>query len=476
MTDHLIRLEPDRRVVLRGMGAVSVALLSGTLLGGCESLLRQIANRPMRRRLRAGSPEVDADIATYRQAVSLMKGLPAGNPRSWAAQAAIHGTVAGGFNLCQHGTDHFFSWHRAYLVFFEQICRKLTGNDRFALPYWNWNQDPGIHTAFLTAGDPLFHPRTRTSMAGVSAVSTAALDPVLADGNFFTFSAGIEATPHNTVHVRVGQDMVTGGSPLDPIFWCHHCMVDYCWAKWNIELQNDNTNVPAWTGTSWNHFVDGEGNPVSITAGLTTILPLLSYQYESSAIGSSPAAASAAAAQDFDRLKARVEQGASVTLDVKRRYVLAAGADLPVNRPYSTPRRVAAAEMRSLITDQLAAEQFILRVSYVDYPKVNDFFIRVFVNLPGATAETPITDAHYAGSFAIFGVAAEGRPPHHAPSYLVNITRTVRELVSRGALSLDGELSIQLVAVPAHERLSSPETVLKLQGLELLVTPLLLRK
>ena len=65
----------------------------------------------------------------------------------------------------------------------------------------------------------------------------------------------------------------------------HHCMVDYCWAKWNIELGNDNTNDAGWAGTSWNHFVDQNGDPVNVTAGLTTIMPLLSYQYESSAVG-----------------------------------------------------------------------------------------------------------------------------------------------------------------------------------------------
>src|SRR3546814_18250525 len=79
--------------------------------------------------------------------------------------------------------------------------------------------------------------------------------------------------------------MGTSGSPQDPIFWAHHCMVDYCWAKWNIELHNDNPNDPAWINTMWNHFVDGRGNPVSITAGVTPLLPLLSYRYESRTVG-----------------------------------------------------------------------------------------------------------------------------------------------------------------------------------------------
>ena len=133
----------NRRVFLKGLGYVSAGVITG-LLGGCESLVRSIQNRPTRRRLRTGSADVDADIATYENAVQLMKGLNASNPRSWAAQAALHGTESpSSFNFCQHGTNHFFSWHRAYLLYFERICQELTGNSNFGLPYWNWNQNGG---------------------------------------------------------------------------------------------------------------------------------------------------------------------------------------------------------------------------------------------------------------------------------------------------------------------------------------------
>ena len=127
-----------RRVFIKGVGYLSMGLIFSAMFGGCESLIKQIKNRPIRRRLRSGSPEVDTAIAIYKDAVNQMKALPAGNPRSWAAQAAIHGTVPpGGFNFCQHGTNHFFSWHRAYLFYFEQICQELTGEKKFGLPYWN---------------------------------------------------------------------------------------------------------------------------------------------------------------------------------------------------------------------------------------------------------------------------------------------------------------------------------------------------
>src|SRR5262249_27757446 len=151
---------------------------------------------------------------------------------------------------------------------------------------------------------PLFLARHRNSMSGEpsGAVSTMQLDTIFTDTNFFTFSHQIEGTPHNTVHGYIGGTMGSGGSALDPIFWAHHCMVDYCWNKWNIELGNNNTNDSTWVNTINSHFVDQDGNPADASAGATTLMPLLSYQYESSAIGSSPATRAITVKRDFQKL------------------------------------------------------------------------------------------------------------------------------------------------------------------------------
>src|SRR6185369_17402443 len=53
----------SRRLFIKGLGFVSVSLLVGTM-GGCDKLADAIKNRPVRRRLRTGSAEVDADINT----------------------------------------------------------------------------------------------------------------------------------------------------------------------------------------------------------------------------------------------------------------------------------------------------------------------------------------------------------------------------------------------------------------------------
>jgi tyrosinase len=476
MGSQYIELNPrlDRRYFIKGLGAVGTGLIMATL-GGCESLFEQIKNRPVRRRLRTGSAEVDNAIAIYKDAVTQMKALPAGNPRSWAAQAGIHGTVAGGFNFCQHGTDHFFSWHRAYLFYLEKICQELTGERSFGLPYWNWNQDPAMHPEFTAGGSPLNHPRINTTVAGDIAFSDATLNTIFADTNFYTFSSQIEGTPHDMTHIIVGADMVTGGSAGDPVFWAHHCMIDYCWAKWNIELENDNTNDPGWLETSWNHFFDGDGDPAEVTAGVTILMPLLSYRYESSPIGGLSMAA-AATAGELRAVEERLRRGADVRLDIKKTVRVADRAETSLARPFSKATDVTPGDFAALTESDLASERIFARVKYATLPPSNDFFVRVFINLPSANAATSTDDPHYAGSFAFFGTSAHDHG-QHAPKkeFLVYVTDTLQRLRAMNELR-DGEpISIQLVAVPIAGQLQNPDASLTLEAVDLIVTPIHVR-
>jgi len=463
---------PQRRGFLKGLGGAALGLVVASSLGGCESLLEAIRNRPVRRRLSPTNAPVQVDVQTYRAAVTAMQALPAADPRSWAAQAAIHGTVAGGFNLCQHHTAHFLSWHRAFLFYFEEICRNLTGVKSFALPYWNWNQDPQLHPAFLDPMSPLFHPRNSTSMAGFAPVSAPTLDPILDDANFLTFSSTLES-PHDNVHVRVGQDMASGGSAIDPVFWMHHCMIDYCWNKWNIELGNDNTNDPTWNGTTWNYFVQGDGNPTNVTAGITTLMPLLAYRYESSAVGTHPAQLLALSASEFAQLRRRIEAGAPVKLEVRQRFLLAEAASQPIGKPFTPPPGPRASAVTGMLTQLDPSTNAFLSVEYARFPEAADFFVRVFVNLPGADASTPTDDPHYAGSLAFFGTPGGQHEQMHGATHLVNVTPVLRALMQRGEMSDLSAIQVQLVAVPANGQFRRPDLVLQLSRIELLVTPVI---
>jgi tyrosinase len=480
----LLSNDLSRRVFIQGLGFVSAGLLLG-IMGGCEQLAEAIKNRPVRRRLRTGSPEVDADIATYTQAVTAMKNLDnGGSPpqTSWLNQAAIHGVPAH-FNFCQHGTDHFFDWHRAYLLFFERICQKLTNNPKFGLPYWNWNQDPAIHSAFLDPNSVLFSSRTRTTMAGFGAVSTAELDPIFQDTNFFTFSSQIEGTPHNNVHSDIGGVFGGFASARDPIFFMHHCMVDYCWAKWNIEMGNDNTNDSTWISHPNEHFFDTDGNPTSMNAGITILLPLISYRYESSAIGSNPASAAVETLAAYRKVETRLKAGQNIRFDIKQRISIAEKTQVSIAKPFSKETRVSTADFAAIVNSETNKDRIFATIDFAKAPPETDFFVRVFLNLPSASSSTPTSDPHYAGSFAFFGAetpemtaeaTSEGHQ-HQQPKFLVNLTNALQKLRRQQELKEDTPISVQLVAVPFGDKLEKEDTQLELEKIEIVVSPVIVK-
>ncbi|MEO6798455.1 MAG: tyrosinase family protein [Rhodanobacter sp.] len=468
----------SRRVFVKGLGFVSLSLISSAMLGGCEQLIKDIQNRPVRRYLRTGSPEVQHTLDIYQDAVIKMKALPNSDPRSWNAQAALHGTVAGGFNLCQHGTPHFFSWHRAYLLYFERICQTLTGEKSFGLPYWNWNQQPAMHPAFTAAGSALNHPRNSTTLGSNAAFGDPSMTTILSDTNFFTFSSQLEGTPHNTAHVIVGKDMGTGGSPQDPIFWAHHCMVDYCWAKWNIELHNDNPNDPTWFNTKWDYFVDGSGNPVSVIAGITPLMPLLSYRYESSTVGNyaTPLDMLKLSAQQVKMIEARIRKGAEVRFDVKRRIPIASNVPLRLDRSISRQTRLTTADFASLLESDERQDRVFVNVDYAQLPETNDFFVRVFINLPDANAHTSTSDIHYAGSYAFFGThSASIESHHHKTDFIVDATETLKRLHRSGLIRTEEPVAVQLVAVPVAGTFQRPGMQLMLKNVDFIVAPVHVR-
>jgi len=490
----------DRRVFIRGVGTVSLGFVAALGLGGCQTLIDQIANRPIRRRLRTGSAVVDNDIAIYTDGVAQMKALPAADPRSWTAQSGIHGTVVPNvFNFCQHGTDHFFSWHRAYLYYFERIIRELTGEPDWGLPYWNWNQNPAMHSAFTTAGSTLDHPRNLTDLTGFSQFEDAALDPIMADPNFFTFGSQLEGTPHNMAHSFIGQDMVSGGSSIDPIFWMHHNMIDYCWWKWNIELGNSSPSDPAWQNTTWTHFFDENGAPAEMSAISTAIMPLLSFQFEESPIASfanfdpgfdflgdnrgerlarlgvlgfQASELPGAVPPELKVLEERIRKGANIRELVLQRLEVSRGAELVLARPLSIPTNIRASRLSEKLLASKRGERTFLRVKHAHMPDTSDFYIRVFLNFPRANASTSEKDPHYAGSYAFFGTRAnhpEGHKGSHSKTeFLVNISDAIEALSRKGLLGSNERISVQLVAVPApRQKFSRPRSRLKIDNVDI---------
>ncbi len=277
----------SRREFLRLAGAVSALSLAG-LACDISSVVSVINNRPVRKDITSAAAATD--IATYAHAIDLMKALPNTDPRNWTRQMQVH------LNLCRHASWLVLPWHRAYLFYFEQICRQLTGVTDFALPYWNWTANPQIPAVFWSTLN--YQPRgaTASSVASASVVGPSAINSILGQPNFLLFAGPatvlndpsqfgpgyglLEGGPHNYIHGFVGGTMGSFMSPLDPIFWTHHCRMDELWMEWNILRNNPNTNDPNWGNTQFTDFVDGMGNPVTISVIVTILMPLLSYKFD----------------------------------------------------------------------------------------------------------------------------------------------------------------------------------------------------
>jgi tyrosinase len=475
----------DRRAFLKDT-SMTASLLLFLGLGGIESCSEQIKNRPIRRRINPASADSMTAIEIYKDAIARMQRLPSSDPRNWTRQSQIHGTSAG-FNKCPHGTWFFLPWHRQYLSNFEQICQELTGHKEFGLPYWNWSTDPSVPSPFWESGSILNHsPRTATSASSISTAITGhtQMETLLSEPNFLLFGSGkpgglpsgkgpFEGGPHDSTHVFVGGTMQTGASPLDPLFWTHHCMIDYCWYDWNANRNHDNTNDPEWVDQNWtDHFVNRNGDPVEARVAVSILFPLITYQYEESQIGTSGAKASilSKSTKEVDRVKEQLEKGAEVKLVSKKQIPFSQGLALVTGRTVSREIAVMPSEFMKILNEN-AKEKIILNAGFARFPENNNFYVRVFVNMPRASVQTPIEDIHYAGSFAFFGTNAhQGNNHTHNPLYMIDLTTAVQKIQRAGLLNENEKLTVQFVTVPIEQGMIIKPETLSLEKLDIFVS------
>lgn len=213
----------------------------------------------------ATDPSNAKNIELYKKGVAAMKATPfpikveGTNTTWWEAHASIHD------NFCPHGNWFFLPWHRGYLHHFEKVIREFCGDSSFALPYWDWSEDLSVPEAFTTGDEEsnaLFNATRRLAVFIAPQSIDPSKDPIidcraksvqdkvdlpdflsfaggpshnpraLADTEVKGYSGALEIGPHNRVHAIMQGDMGTFRSPLDPIFWLHHCNIDRIWSVW----------------------------------------------------------------------------------------------------------------------------------------------------------------------------------------------------------------------------------------------------
>ncbi|TVU14779.1 hypothetical protein EJB05_38272, partial [Eragrostis curvula] len=265
-------------------------------------------------RVRPPAHLVDKEyLAKYERAVALMKRLPDDNPRSFAQQWRVHCAYCDGaydqvgfpnLELQIHNCWLFFPWHRFYLYFHERILGKLIGDDKFALPFWNWDAPAGmtLPPIYANRNSPLYDPRRNPAHQppfpldlDYDGTDTATPRAQLIDQNlnimyrqmisgskkrelFFgqPYRQGdmpdpgpgtIESVPHNPVHLWTGDPRQPNNEDMgnfysaarDPVFFAHHGNVDRMWYIWN-RLRRSNTDItdPDWLNANF-LFYDDDG-------------------------------------------------------------------------------------------------------------------------------------------------------------------------------------------------------------------------
>jgi tyrosinase len=166
-----------------------------------------------------------------------------------------------------HGTPLFFPWHRILIRQFELELQAAANNPTITLPYWNWSMsgadDPFTDDFMGRDGDPAQNQRVtigpfafqrrlfgikvwdgETGDAGLRRnfgadapplPSAQDVESVLNRTPYWSEPAGWEnlmETMHNGVHAWIGGNMREAASPNDPLFFLHHCYLDYLWERW----------------------------------------------------------------------------------------------------------------------------------------------------------------------------------------------------------------------------------------------------
>ncbi|CAD6262671.1 unnamed protein product [Miscanthus lutarioriparius] len=277
-------------------------------------------------------------LAKYEKAVALMKELPDDDPRSFAHQWRVHCAYCDGafdqvgfpdLEIQIHNCWLFFPWHRFYLYFHERILGKLIGDDKFALPFWNWDAPGGMSLPAIYANksSPLYderrdpaHQPPFTLDLDYDGTEPTIPRPQQIDHNlmimyrqmisgakkkelFFGLpyhqgdqpdpgAGSVELIPHNTVHFWSGDPRQPNGEDManfysaarDPLFFAHHGNIDRLWSVWNgLHPGNTNFTDPDWLDASF-LFYDEEARLVRVRVRDCLDTAALGYTYQDVAL------------------------------------------------------------------------------------------------------------------------------------------------------------------------------------------------
>ncbi|CAC5419672.1 unnamed protein product [Mytilus coruscus] len=225
-------------------------------------------------------------------AVKALKSDTSVSPKKYDSFVIMH---MGGAERSAHDGPNFVSWHRYFCLLFENALREVDENSRsVTLPYWDSradflmkNREDSILFTEIFLGNPkgvvysgpfafwsaptkpvtllrrdvgtFGHPIHSQRLKEVfkKRYHREILNPTVPKDNYANFESH-----HDMVHGWVGGiDGHMGDvnlSPADPVFWLHHCFVDYLWEKFRERQTklgiNSETDYPVVPTTNPGHL------------------------------------------------------------------------------------------------------------------------------------------------------------------------------------------------------------------------------
>lgn len=477
----------SRRTILKtSLMTGGIAVFSGAI-GGLSAFAQ---NAPRIRRSLHNMALDDPDLSTYRDFVRAMLKKDQNDPVSWLQYSLMHGKFDGHYRYCPHGDWYFLPWHREFVLMYENAARAITGNNKFAMPYWDWSIDRVMPKAFTDATyngepNPLYVPK-RTLSTGDWPLRDAWVAPdmlakkVYGETNFQLFGTSknpsqnsldmswvvrgggvqgfLEGTPHNLIHNAIGAYMPSAGSPRDSIFMMHHGNIDRIWAVWNALGRSNTADMSPSDRNQWLNM-NFKDNYLSPTGATYSASPrdlqdtrALGYTYPDL-----PAPDNLLSDPERDaKLLSLLAAGSSNDkLDVLRVLPAANTEAATLRKPLMKSVRFTSAlrnQVNSNTVDPNEAAEVFAIIREMDVgPNVSS--VRVFVNAQSLSAKTLSDDPHFAGEIGFLAhpdepQAGEDHGGHHKapPSALIELTDTLRDLAKRGLLKGDN-ISIQLLPV-----------------------------
>ncbi|XP_055897259.1 uncharacterized protein LOC106051404 [Biomphalaria glabrata] len=196
----------------------------------------------------------------YHRAVNILKQDTSVPPNKYEAIANIH---TGTTNLIAHGGPGFLGWHRVYLLIYETALQEV--DPTVCIPYWDSTRDNqltnplsstiwsdsflGTPQGVVTRG-PFANWRfgngqqlMRNAGGDGNLLSVRNVQDILSRNSYrdimntrvprYNFEQN-----HGSVHIYIGGSMSRlTTAPQDPIFFMHHCYMDYLWEQFRSRLK-----------------------------------------------------------------------------------------------------------------------------------------------------------------------------------------------------------------------------------------------